>query len=235
MAQGQRQQPQNNRDGGGKERGGAASKESRGAAGSEQTERPEGQRGAGQETRGGLSRGSSTDTARGSDLSSYGGLASPFGLMRRFMEDLDRIAGGNVSGLGSAWMPQVEMFREGDDVVIRADVPGMREEDIDIEIEDDVLTISGERRSEGREEREGFFRSERSYGWFERSIRLPEGTDPEKIDARLEGGVLQLRMNAPMEERRARKIPISAKSEGEVSKKEESAKPESARGKHDTH
>lgn len=221
MAQGQRDQqaPQTNRDGRSKESGG-------------ELQKGEEQRDAAQERGGGLARGGS-ETARGSDLSSYGGLASPFGLMRRFMEDLDRLAGGTLSGLGSAWSPQVEMFREGDDVVIRADVPGMREQDLDIEIEDDVLTISGERRSEGREEREGFFRSERSYGWFERAIRLPEGTDPEKIDARLEGGVLELRINAPMEERRARRIPISAKSEG--SSEESSKGEETARGKHDTH
>lgn len=187
-------------------------------------------------TEGALARGSG-DLSRGV---TYGGISSPFGFMRRFMEDLDRLAGGTGIGLASAWTPQLEVFREGDDVIIRADVPGVREEDIQIELEDDVLTIAGERRAERREEDEGFFRSERSYGCFERSIRVPVGVNPDDVRAELTEGVLELRVKAPEEERRGFKIPI--RGEGRVEKLPEPAekvqattKTEATRNKRDTH
>ncbi len=172
----------------------------------------------------------------------YGGLASPFGFVRRFLEDLDRLSGGMGTGMGlvGAWMPQLEVVREGEDVIIRADIPGVREEDIIIDFEDDILTISGERRSERREEEEGFFRTERSYGSFERSIRLPEGITPDDIQAQLDEGVLELRIKAPAEERRGFRIPIRTQQSGEKlpearEKPQSSGKVEATRNKRETH
>lgn len=172
---------------------------------------------------GALARG---ERERGSGLGAYGG-GSPFSFVRRFAEDMDRLfeefgMGGLMPSPSALlagperamreWIPQLELFQEGDQLVVRADLPGMKKEDVRVELEDDLLTISGERRDERRDEREGFFRSERSYGSFQRAIRLPEGVDPSTCDARFENGVLELRMKAP-EERRARQIPIRGEAE----------------------
>lgn len=185
--------------------------------GGEAQPRPAGQRGEG----GGLAAGRS-GLARG------GGAASPFSFMRRFVEDMDRLfgdfgMGGEMLPWGGSqletfggreWMPQLEVFQEGDALVVRADLPGIEKKDVSIEIEDDVLTVSGERSSESRDEREGYFRSERSYGRFARAIRLPEGTDPERCDAKFENGVLELRVPMPEEaQRRAKRIPIRGEGE----------------------
>jgi HSP20 family protein len=224
MAQGDRNQPQT---GNGNVQAKASKEPARGveSKGREET-KPE---------RGGLVRGGG-GLSRGA---TYGGIASPYGFVRRFMDDLDRLSGGMSTGMGivGAWMPQLEIFREGDDVVIRADVPGVREEDLTIDFEDDVLTIAGERHSERREEEEGFFRSERSYGSFERSIRLPEGIEPEDIQAQLDEGVLELRIKAPAEERRGFKVPIRSQAveKAPEEKPQPSSKVEATRNKRETH
>src|SRR5690349_8601442 len=76
----------------------------------------------------------------------FGSTASPFGMMRRMAEDMDRLFGNFGFGLQpAAWAPQVETFRRGDQLVVRADLPGMKKDDVNVEVEDGVLTISGER------------------------------------------------------------------------------------------
>jgi len=157
--------------------------------------------------------------------------ASPFDLMRRFSEDMDRLFGGvglgrfgvaPFAGLGrdlwagmpdveqALWSPQIETFQRGDKLVVRADLPGLERDDVSVEVTDDnVLTISGERQQEAAEDREGYYRSERSYGRFFRSIPLPEGVDADKVEASFKNGVLEVTLPAPKrEERRGRKINI---------------------------
>ena len=151
-------------------------------------------------------------------------LSDPFSLLQQMAEDMDRLfdhfgfgatgltpqrsaqasrGGQQLARSGSQlWAPQLEVFRRGNELVVRADLPGMRREDVQIEIDDDVLTISGERRQENEENREGFFRSERSYGQFYRSIPLPENVDASNVSASFNDGVLDITIPMPQAEQR---------------------------------
>jgi HSP20 family protein len=92
--------------------------------------------------------------------------------------------------------------------VLRADLPGLGESDVNIELEDNVLTISGERKAEHEERQEGYYRVERASGSFSRSLTLPEGVNPEAVSARFDKGVLEVRVPKP-EQRKPRKVAIS--------------------------
>lgn len=89
---------------------------------------------------------------------------------------------------------------------MRADLPGVDPKEVEVSLEGDTLTISGERRS--KSEREGGRYSEVRYGRFERSMRVPEGLDPEKVTAKYANGVLELTVPLPKEVSTARKIPV---------------------------
>jgi HSP20 family protein len=144
--------------------------------------------------------------------------ASPFGsLFQRWNDEMDRFFDDFGGGFGSlrrgqqqtAWMPQVEMFQRGSDLVVRADLPGMKKEDLHVDVTDDVLTIQGERRHEQEEDREGWYRSERSYGSFHRSIPLPDGTIADSAKASFKDGVLEVTLQAPSKEvSRGRRVNI---------------------------
>jgi HSP20 family protein len=86
-----------------------------------------------------------------------------------------------------------------DHLVLRGDLPGMTEDDINIEIKDNVLTVSGERRADREEKGEGYHRVERAFGSFSRSLSLPQGIDPEHVEANFEKGVLEVRVPKPAE------------------------------------
>jgi HSP20 family protein len=92
----------------------------------------------------------------------------------------------------TAWVPTTDIFAEGDDLVIRCELAGVRREDIDIELTGDTLTISGERRSELDEEEIHFYTRERSFGHFRRRMKLPEGINPSDISADFQDGMLQV-------------------------------------------
>ena len=92
--------------------------------------------------------------------------------------------------------------------VVRADLPGLEEPDVNVELEDNVLTISGERKSDTEERTDGYRRIERAYGTFSRSLTLPEGIDPEAIRASFNKGVLEVRIPKP-EQRKPRKVAIN--------------------------
>lgn len=170
--------------------------------------------------------GSTATTTRRSNVARrtpyFGTSASPFNLMRRMADDIERLFSDvdfarvgyglqspqRGSGLfdpwrsesrlsEATWAPQVETFRKDGNLVVRADLPGLTKDDIDIEIEDDVLVITGERSDEARDERDDFYRSERTYGRFFRAIQLPEGIDTDKIDASFKDGVLEVTVPAP--------------------------------------
>jgi HSP20 family protein len=106
------------------------------------------------------------------------------------------------------WLPAMDLVESEDDFVLRADLPGLSEEDVNIELEDNVLTISGQRKGEHEERKEGFHRVERAYGSFARSLTLPEGVNAEAIKASFDRGVLEVRIPKP-EERKPRKVAIS--------------------------
>jgi HSP20 family protein len=149
--------------------------------------------------------------------------------MQRMSEDMDRLFEGFGFGRGSfgmspmlhgsglwnasdldrtSWTPEVETFRRGDNFVVRADLPGLKKEDVDVEIDDGMLTISGERTDEHEDNRDGYFRSERSYGRFYRAIPLPDGIDAESCDATFRDGVLEVTLRAPKDQRGTRKVAI---------------------------
>lgn len=125
------------------------------------------------------------------------GLAPSFGAQSPLLRSAARP--GATSGQ-SLWNPQVEVFERGDNLVVRADLPGIRKEDVDVSVEDGMLTIRGERRDEREEKEEGFYRSERSYGQFYRAIAIPEGVNDDACDARYADGVLEVTLPLPKQQ-----------------------------------
>src|SRR4051812_47438414 len=116
--------------------------------------------------------------------------------------------GGNGNGGGARrWVPSMDLVETDDHFVLRADLPGLAEGDVSIELEDNVLTVSGERKTEHEDKKEGFYRMERSFGQFRRSLTLPEGVDADKIAATFDKGVLEVRIPKP-EERKPRRVAI---------------------------
>ncbi|MGC9221905.1 MAG: Hsp20/alpha crystallin family protein [Solirubrobacteraceae bacterium] len=106
------------------------------------------------------------------------------------------------------WIPAMDLVETDDHYVLRADLPGVSESDVKIELESDVLTISGERHSEHTAEQGGYLRIERSYGSFSRSLTLPEGVNPEAVSAKFDRGVLEVSIPKP-EQIKPRKVTIS--------------------------
>ena len=106
------------------------------------------------------------------------------------------------------WIPAMDLVETEDHFVLRADLPGLSEEDVKIEVEDNVLTISGERKAEHEDASEGYYRVERAFGAFSRSLTLPEGVDAEAIRRASTSGVLEVRIPKP-EQRKPRKIEIA--------------------------
>ncbi len=148
--------------------------------------------------------------------------ATPFEFMRRFGEEMDKLFGDFDFGRGwlppaiarsggpGLWAPQIEMFEQDEQLIVRADLPGLTKDDVNVEIAEDAITIEGERRSEEKENREGFYRTERSYGKFYRRLLLPDGVDPEDANATFRDGVLEITMNAPKRtESKPRRVQIS--------------------------
>lgn len=114
-------------------------------------------------------------------------------LFDRFFE------GRTANGTSGRWIPAMDLIETDDHLVLRGDLPGMTEDDINIEIKDSVLTVSGERRAESEEKGEGYHRVERAFGSFSRSLSLPQGIDPEKVEAGFDKGVLEVRIPKPAE------------------------------------
>ena len=106
------------------------------------------------------------------------------------------------------WAPAVEVKELPDKFVLRVDLPGIRKEDLKLEVSDNILTISGERKEEKEEKEAQYYRREIVYGSFHRSIQLPPNVDPEKITAKLENGVLTVEI-PKTEKAKAKEIPIS--------------------------
>ena len=107
------------------------------------------------------------------------------------------------------WIPAMDLVETEDSLVLRADLPGMSEDDIDIEVKDGVLTVSGERKAEHEEKSEGFYRVERAFGTFARQLSLPEGIDAEKVAASFDRGVLEVKIPKP-EKTKPHRVQIGA-------------------------
>jgi HSP20 family protein len=117
-------------------------------------------------------------------------------------------AAPGAEGPARRWMPAVDLVETDDEFVLRADLPGMTESDVDLTLEDNVLTLSGERRTENGGRGEGFYRLERTAGHFSRSLTLPEDVDGDAIAASFDKGVLEVRIPKP-EQRKPRKLQIA--------------------------
>jgi HSP20 family protein len=146
----------------------------------------------------------------------------PMSMLERFADEIDSVFGdfgwGRTRGLfGSGrdiWAPAVEVSQQNNELVVRADLPGLKKEDVSIDVTDNDLTISGERRQEHETERGGVYRSERSYGSFYRTIPLPDGAMTDQAKATFKDGVLEIRMPAPPEQvTRGRRLEIRDASE----------------------
>lgn len=134
--------------------------------------------------------------------------------MRREMDDIFAWFGRRMPRFApagrEAWMPFVDVFEKNGEIVVKAELPGLEKKDIKVHVTDDVLTIEGERKTEEKVEEDNWFRHEMSYGEFVRRIDLPEGVDPERIEARYENGILELHM-PKSEGFKPKEIPIPVK------------------------
>ena len=140
---------------------------------------------------------------------------SPFALMRRFTEEMDRLFEGH-GWRGSKsevthWSPAIEVKEQDGKLEVLAELPGIKDNDVKVEVTDEGLVIQGERKQEHEEKREGYYRSERSYGQFYRLIPLPEGATLDQAHAEFHNG--ELRVSIPVPQQKARQIPISAPGE----------------------
>ena len=128
---------------------------------------------------------------------------SPFEEMEKRFEEFFRRP---FSMLGPSWFPairmpeigevsaKVDIFEEGNDVVVKAELPGMKKEDLDVNLTDDTITVSGEKKKEEKIEKKDYYRVERSYGSFTRSFRLPKEVQSDKAKASFKDGVLEIRV-----------------------------------------
>ena len=143
---------------------------------------------------------------------------SPFELMRRFTDELDHafeglglMRGADVGAREiEMWTPSVEVFERDNNIVVRAELPGLDNEDVKVELTDDGLVIKGERRREHEERREGGYRSEIVYGRFYRLIPLPEGANIDQAQARMNNGVLEIMIPMAETRRQPRSIPVES-------------------------
>jgi len=150
-------------------------------------------------------------------------LVSPFTLLQRFFDDdLFNMVGGlagrsastrrsrEAAGPAMVFVPKVDVVQRDNELVVRADLPGVKPDEVTVEIGDTAITIAGERQDERVDERGGAYRIERSYGAFFREIPLPEGAITEKATATFNDGVLEIRVPAPPEQvSRGRRLEIN--------------------------
>jgi HSP20 family protein len=146
---------------------------------------------------------------------------APHRALQRIADEMDRMISGFGLGPrwapapvwraanGGLWAPDIDVYQKDDQLVIKADLPGLRKDEVSVEIADDAVTIQGERKTERQDEREGYFRSERSYGSFCRVIPLPEGAMTDQAKANFHDGVLEVTLPAPPQATKSRKLEIT--------------------------
>jgi HSP20 family protein len=140
--------------------------------------------------------------------------ANPFSLMRRMSEEMDRIFGDFGFGRGQSetgtWSPAIEVSERDGKYIIHAELPGLKPEEVKVELTDDALIIHGERKLQQEETKGGTYRSERRYGQFYRTIPLPEGVKSDQVRANFEHGVLEVQVPLPEQQSNRRQIPVQS-------------------------
>jgi len=135
----------------------------------------------------------------------------PFRELGTLQSEMSRLMNGMLEGNGRQsqnWVPALDVWETPTEVVYAFDLPGIREEQITIEVKDETLTISADREKTEETSENGFYRFERRYGTFARAVGLPQGVDPDNISARYESGVLEVRVPKP-EEQKPKTIELS--------------------------
>jgi HSP20 family protein len=145
------------------------------------------------------------------------GFWDPVSEMNRMLDEMvggstRRQNGARAKQLTEAWAPTIDVVNKDSNLVVRAELPGVKQEDVDITLHDGVLTISGERKAEQEEERGGYYVRERRYGSFSRSLALPEGIDESKIHARYDNGVLEVTVEGAAAVQEPKRIQIEGSS-----------------------
>ena len=123
----------------------------------------------------------------------------PFAELAELRSRFDRLFDDWLDGHERAWTPAIDVVRENDHLVLRADLPGIKPEEVKIEVEDDILTVSGEHEERKEEKDKHYVRRERRYGSFSRSLTLPVGVDAKKIKAETHDGVVEVTIPLPKE------------------------------------
>lgn len=136
---------------------------------------------------------------------------SPIAMMREASDEMERMFQGIRSGAAlDAWVPTMDIQRCNGNLIVSAELPGLKKEDIKIEVSSDALVIEGERKQEHKEDHDGFHRYERSYGKFFRSVPLPEGAKADQVKAELTDGVLKISVPVPESKQKTRQVEISS-------------------------
>jgi HSP20 family protein len=154
----------------------------------------------------------------------------PFRILERVAQELDRVFDDFGVGHGWShprwsrgvaatpwrgaaahlWTPDLEVYQRNNELIVRADLPGLKKDDVKVDVTENAIIIQGERRHEDEAERGGFYRSERSYGSFSRTIPLPEGAITDQARASFKDGVLEITLPAPPDQvTRGRRLEIN--------------------------
>src|ERR1700751_1284801 len=115
---------------------------------------------------------------------------------------------GRGGATSRRWIPAMDLVETGDHYVLRADLPGLDDDDVNVQLEDNVLTISGERKTQHEQHEEGYYRIERAFGSFARSLTLPDGVNPDAVQAHFDRGVLEIRIPKP-EQKKPQQVQIT--------------------------
>jgi len=143
----------------------------------------------------------------------------PFREMTQLQNRFDRLFEA-VGGRQESWLPAVDVFDTQDAVVLKAEIAGMNPDDIQIEVEDNVLTIKGERKFEEKVDEERYYRVERRFGAFQRSLALPQGVKSDQIDAAYDEGILTVTV-PKAEQEKPKRIEVQARKTVEAKKSDE--------------
>ncbi|HWE48804.1 MAG TPA: Hsp20/alpha crystallin family protein [Bryobacteraceae bacterium] len=139
---------------------------------------------------------------------------NPFSLARKLGDEMDRAFGKAAEP--AVWRPVVEVRRDKDKLLVHAELPGLRKENVKVTVTGDLLEIEGERKFETEEKHNGYFHSERNYGKFYRGIPLPEGANAGMAAAEFTDGVLEVRIPVPDVKPPTMEIPVGATHAGET-------------------